>query len=292
MGLRLKFFLTALVGLLIGLSIQLFDRANCQNRVVESSYIPQEESSPPSPHANSPFFSEEQLRQKAKSITVKVLSGQNSGSGILINKQGEIYTVVTNDHVLIFGQPNQAYRIQTPDGQIYPARVVKGVNFNHKDLGLVQFSSQQDYPVVSLSKSAKSNLGDEVFASGFPFADDVSQSRGFVFTKGKIEMFSQQPFGGGYQIGYSNRIQKGMSGGPVFNRQGEIIAINGKHKYPLWGNYLFDDGSTASPEKKAAMSKLSWAIPIHTFLELAPQFAAAQQATPTPTLSRFKKQKW
>lgn len=37
----------------------------------------------------------------------------------------------------------------------------------------------------------------------------------------------------GYQLGYTNEIEQGMSGGPVLDQSGRLIAINGRLKYPL-----------------------------------------------------------
>ena len=47
------------------------------------------------------LLAETELRQEAKLITVKVLSGMSSGSGIIWQKQGEVYEILTNHHVLI-----------------------------------------------------------------------------------------------------------------------------------------------------------------------------------------------
>lgn len=86
-------------------------------------------------------------------------------------------------------------------------------------------------------------------------------------------MISDLSFRGGYKIGYTNDIRKGMSGGPLLNEKKEIVGINGRHKYPAWGNpYIFEDGTTASPEKKEEMSQYSWAIPTQTFLRLTSNF--------------------
>ncbi|MFQ4141201.1 tetratricopeptide repeat protein [Chlorogloeopsis sp. ULAP02] len=59
-------------------------------------------------------ISTEQLRLKAQAITVKVMSDEFLGSGILLKKNNSIYTIVTNAHVLRSG--NSPYWIQTPDG--------------------------------------------------------------------------------------------------------------------------------------------------------------------------------
>lgn len=261
---------TGLIGLSIGLSIPTFLKGYC----TETSKLPTNLSNPDNYH---PVLSEAALYRKAESITVKVLSGQTSGSGIIIHEQGQLYTVVTNYHVLIFGTQNQFYQIQTPDGQIYPSKLVNTINFKNHDLGLLQFRSAKNYLIAFLSESVKPIEGEEVFAAGFPSELDKLSPRRFVFTKGNITMLNDQAFGGGYKIGSTNSIKKGMSGGPLLNRRGEIVGINGVHKYPLWGNpYQFQDGSLASPDQKKRMSQLSWAIPIQTLLNLTPQFASTR----------------
>lgn len=215
------------------------------------------------------YLPESQLQQQAKLITVKVLSGSSSGSGIILKKQGQVYRVLTNHHVLIFGQVNQSYHIQTHDGQIYPAQVVKTANIKGSDLGLLAFRSQQNYQIAPLSVSVNFSQGQEVFAAGFPFEADTATEEGLIFARGKIQMWSERTFSGGYQIGSTISLKKGMSGGPLLNSQGKVIGVNGIHKYPLWGNpYVFADGSIASLEKKEEMQHLSWAIPVETFRQL------------------------
>ena len=90
-----------------------------------------------------------------------------------------------------------------------------------------------------------------------------------MLTTGQIFAVLKQPFVGGYQIGYTNDIKRGMSGGALLNRQGEVVGVNGMPKYPLLGNpYVFKDGSTVSEARWQEMSHLSWAIPISMFLHL------------------------
>ena len=222
-------------------------------------------------------LSTQHLSQQARAIAVKVLSGDTWGSGILISHKGKIYTVLTNNHVLIPGIGGK-YRIQTPDGQIYPACVPNGFNFAGNDLALLQFNSDNtSYAVASLSTSSIPKVGDTIFAAGFPVEADASIDRGFVLTTGQISLVTPQDFAGGYQIGYTNDIQLGMSGGPMLNPQGQVIGINGMRKYPLWGNpYVFRDGSTANDLMREQMTQLSWAIPVQTFQQLAPQLSATR----------------
>ncbi len=207
----------------------------------------------------------EKLHQLARSLTVKVLSGDFLGSGIAIERQGQIYTVLTNDHVVKAGNP--PYQIQTPDGKIYPAQLAKTGGFDGNDLSLLQFSTTADYTVAKLGTVLKA--GDEVFAAGFPFSAEVSKEERFVFRTGKVWLILDKALEGGYQVGYTNDVEKGMSGGPLLNRAGELVGINGMHAYPLWGDpYIFKDGSEPNPSLEEQMSKYSWGIPIETFRQI------------------------
>ena len=227
-----------------------------------------------------PLF-DQKLHHFAASITVKVFSGHTSGSGILIHRQGDLYTIMTNHHVLIFGNPTQNYHVQTPDNHRYRAQLVQQHTLRDYDLGLLQFRTQKTYPVVAVPKVFPVAIGQEVFSAGFPFEADPSRSRGFEITRGNVEMISRQSFGGGYQIGSTNVVKKGMSGGPLLDRKGRLVGINGKHKYPLWGNpYIFADGSKATPSEKQRMSQFSWAIPMQTVVQLVPQFVQQYPQAP------------
>jgi S1-C subfamily serine protease len=72
---------------------------------------------------------------------------------------------------------------------------------------------------------------------------------------------------GGYQLGYTNDVELGMSGGPVLDQRGQLIGINGWSKYPIQGIdvFRFLDGTLPSPAMFERMEALSWAIPISTF---------------------------
>ncbi|MCF2145296.1 hypothetical protein IQ276_002280 [Desmonostoc muscorum LEGE 12446] len=58
-------------------------------------------------------LSSEQIRQLAQSVTVKVLSRNKGGSGVLVSKQGKTYTIITNAHV-ISSRLNFSLIIPTP----------------------------------------------------------------------------------------------------------------------------------------------------------------------------------
>jgi serine protease Do len=204
--------------------------------------------------------------RSANSITVKVISGLTSGSGIIISHEGTKYRVITNDHVLIFGREKGNYSIKTPDNQIYPARIITINSLKGYDLGLLEFDSPQIYETAIISGEIQPS--EIVWAAGFP-----SETAELFISEGEIQTIAPRSFAGGYQIGLTISIKKGMSGGPLLNDRGEVIGINGIHKYPLWGNpYIFQDGTRANMEEKSQMSQLSWAIPMDTLLKLLPQY--------------------
>lgn len=151
--------------------------ANCYSRFpisARQTNIPQ----PPIP------LSTAQLYEKAAAITVKILSTDFLGSGILLNKQNSVYTVLTNAHVLRADEP--LYHIQTPDGEIYKADVLKNVNFQNYDLAILQFSTiKKVYSVANLGTVPK--VGYEVFIAGFP-VDEESEKISFVFIGGKVSL--------------------------------------------------------------------------------------------------------
>ncbi|MEO1374382.1 MAG: serine protease [Cyanobacteria bacterium J06635_10] len=202
------------------------------------------------------------LSEIARSITVKVLVGEVSGSGIIIRQAGGVYKVLTNEHVLDRGDK---YQIVTSDGQIYPAFINKQVKFNGNDLALLEFNSNRNYSVASIDSLPSLKVGDEVFAVGFP-----QESGEFKFTTGQVTITTKIALEGGYKLGYTNDIEKGMSGGPVLNNQGKVVAVNGMHAEPIWGNpYTYEDGSKPCPSMRKLMERSAFGIPIEIFHQLA-----------------------
>jgi tetratricopeptide (TPR) repeat protein/S1-C subfamily serine protease len=223
---------------------------------------------------------EKDLKQLAKSITVKVLATNSRGSGIIIKKEGEIYTVITNRHVI---EPGAPYRIETADRAIHNASLLTDVNVALKDndLVLLQFSATGNYPIASLGDISTLKEGEEVFAAGYPFETEEEKTEEFVFNPGRITYILPQALKGGYQIGYTNEIEKGMSGGPIFNREGKIIGLNGTHR-PLWGDnriYVYQDGSEPSDDLRDRLRRSNWGIPMETVVKLIPKLIPSDLST-------------
>jgi serine protease Do len=218
----------------------------------------------------------EKVNQTAAEITVKISGQDFLGSGIIFQQQDEQYLVLTNQHVLRGGKP--PFKIQTSDGKVYEGQVVTKNTFSQDDLALLSFRSDRNkYQTASLGDYSQLLPGESVFAAGFPSNSELllTQSAtepGFTLTKGKVAIVLDKPLQEGYQIAYSNNVQKGMSGGPLLDQQGKLVGINGKHAYPLWeAPDLYQDNSQPCQPLQELITRSSLAIPIERALVLASQ---------------------
>ncbi|MBH8573745.1 trypsin-like peptidase domain-containing protein [Nostocaceae cyanobacterium CENA369] len=216
-------------------------------------------------------LSVEQLQQLAKTITVKIYANELLGSGTLLQRKGQIYTVVTNAHVLRAAKP--PYQIQTPNGQVYEASVLQVAKFQKNDLAALQFRSPDVvYTIANVKDTSSLQVGDEVFVGGFTSdlnAQKLSTQTNkifnnqFVFTSGRISLLLNKALDQGYQIGYTNDVRKGMSGAPLLNKHGEVIGINSLHKDPIWDTpEVYQDGSQPEQSLQKLITGSSMAVPI------------------------------
>lgn len=130
--------------------------------------------------------STQQLQKQARLITVKVLSKDFLGSGILIYRQGSVYTVLTNAHVLRSGKA--PYQIQAYDGKVYAA-TSQSMSDRGNDLAQLKFRSDRTkYTVASLDFHSSLTKGNKVFAAGFPFDEEGDRDIGFVFRSGEVSL--------------------------------------------------------------------------------------------------------
>ncbi len=217
------------------------------------------------------------IQKLATSTTVRILifnsSGTviTSGSGVIVQKQENIYTVLTNLHVLQFADRSI---VLTPDG-LQHSLISQSPRFGDNDMAIAQFQSSQRYEVAQ-TKREPLQVGDRIFASGFPIYRDRSLIttfeiglQAFRFTEGFVSILPAKSLSQGYQLGYSNDIVVGMSGGPIFDEAGFLVGINGriKNRDPDFGGYTFDDGTEPAPMLLQQMLNASWGVPISTYLQ-------------------------
>lgn len=102
----------------------------------------------------------------AKSVTLRIESVGTSekGSGILLQKQGDTYTVLTAAHVV---KNAEVFRIITPDGNVHKSISVRTAN-SSLDLAAIKFRANQVYQLAKIGTSNSLEVGSEIYVAGFP----------------------------------------------------------------------------------------------------------------------------
>jgi tetratricopeptide (TPR) repeat protein len=197
----------------------------------------------------------------AKAVTVLIKSS-DSGSGVIVKRQGKTYTVLTAGHVV---STQDEYKIITPDGKEYFLDYSKVKKLAGVDLALAEFNSDQTYSVAVIGDSTRALEGTSCYVAGFPGKSKAITESIYSFTEGKITANANRPLADGYALVYSNQTFPGMSGGSVLNEKGELIGIHGRADTV---DHPQNDRINPDIYIKSGMNL---AIPINTFLRLAPQ---------------------
>jgi serine protease Do len=139
---------------------------------------------------------------------------QSLGSGFIIDPAGY---VVTNNHV-IEGADEVSVNLQ--DGTTLKAEIIG--RDESGDLALLKVKSDKPLPTVDFGDSSQSRVGDWVLAIGNPFGLGGTVTAGIVSARGRdIHQGQYDDF-----IQTDAAINRGNSGGPLFNMDGQVIGIN------------------------------------------------------------------
>ncbi|MGE0259830.1 MAG: DegQ family serine endoprotease [Alphaproteobacteria bacterium] len=136
------------------------------------------------------------------------------GSGFIIDPSG---IVVTNNHVVA---KSSKVEVVLQDNSRYPARVLG--RDRRTDIAVLKINADKPLPYVKFGDSSAAQVGDWVIAVGNPFGLGGSVTTGIISARGR-DIHSGQ-FDDYLQI--DAPINRGNSGGPTFNANGEVIGIN------------------------------------------------------------------
>jgi serine protease Do len=145
------------------------------------------------------------------------------GSGFFISSDGY---AVTNNHVVDHAS---SVEVTTDDGTVYTAKVV-GTD-PKTDLALIKVDGKSDFPFVKFADHAP-RVGDWVVAVGNPFGLGGTVTAGIISARGRD--IGAGPYDDYIQI--DAPINKGNSGGPAFNVDGDVIGINSAIYSPSGGS--------------------------------------------------------
>ncbi|MCI5049850.1 MAG: Do family serine endopeptidase, partial [Rickettsiales bacterium] len=163
------------------------------------------------------FGEEFNLPQSDRDIT-------SLGSGFVIDPKGYI---VTNNHVISDGKE---IIVTFQDESEFKAKVLG--RDPKTDLALIKIEAEKMLPYVSFGNSDNVRAGDWVIAIGNPFGLGGSVSAGIVSARSRN--INSGPFDDFIQTDAA--INRGNSGGPLFNTQGEVIGVNSAIFSPSGGN--------------------------------------------------------
>jgi serine protease Do len=224
----------------------------------------------------------------AKKMVVRIESADGGfGSGVIIGrvKKGakNIYTILTAAHVV--NSDSNSYQLITPiildnSGKKKREKIKIDVDRNIKilpkvDLAIFSFESNYDFAVGTIGNSEYAEEGTPVYVAGFPKPGRAIKQITFQFTGGMVssrleesDTNTQEPTTtNGYNLSYTSITRSGMSGGPVLDVAGRVVAIHGQGDRNSQSPEEENSGGVGSTEKTG----FNLGIPMQTFLKLQPQ---------------------
>ncbi|MET0332476.1 MAG: Do family serine endopeptidase [Dyella sp.] len=148
------------------------------------------------------------------------------GSGFILSKDGYI---LTNNHVV---EDADSVTVRLQDRRSLVAKVV-GTDPKY-DIALLKVTAGAPLPAVTIGDSRALKPGQWVLAIGSPFGFDYTVTQGIVSAVGRNLGSQDQPYTSFIQTDVP--INRGNSGGPLFNLQGQVVGINSQI-YSSTGGY-------------------------------------------------------
>jgi serine protease Do len=222
----------------------------------------------------------------AKKTVVRIESSDGGfGSGTIVGRMQRvnknIYTILTAAHVV--KNINNSYQIVTPivvDSNGLRKREKIGIDANRNiqilpnvDLAIVSFESDRNFSIGTIGNSDNVEEGTPVYVAGFPKPGQAIKRIAFQFTGGMISSrldesdANPQEQNNGYDLSYTSVTRSGMSGGPVLDVAGRIVAIHGQGDRNSQNPEAENTSGSSSNEKTG----FNLGIPIQTFLKLQPK---------------------
>jgi serine protease Do len=138
---------------------------------------------------------------------------KSHGTGFFVSADGY---VVTNRHVV---EASRTAEVVTDEGTTYRAKVT--ASDPRSDLALLKIDGRNDFPFAKFAERPP-RVGQRVFAIGSPFGFDGSVTAGIVSALQRhVEIDSDDDF-----IQIDAPINRGNSGGPTFDLDGNVVAVN------------------------------------------------------------------
>ena len=184
--------------------------------ITTTAIVPEREQFNPMVPRGSPFedfFRDFMEKQPGDQQPKRQRRGTALGSGFIISSDG---LLVTNNHVI---ENADEIKIEMLNGEILEAKVL-GTD-PKTDVALLKVESKNKLPFVEFGNSDDSRVGDWVLAIGNPLGQGFSVSAGIISARGRDLQGPYDDF-----IQTDAAINRGNSGGPLFNTSGKVIGVN------------------------------------------------------------------
>ena len=179
-------------------------------------------------------FGHRQRRERTRPVS--------QGSGFFISEDGYL---VTNNHVV---QGGATFAVVLDDGTELDATLI-GTD-PRTDLALLKVEDEREFTYVAFADDGQVRVGDWVVAVGNPFGLGGTVTAGIVSARGRD--IGAGPYDDFIQIDAA--VNRGNSGGPAFNLNGEVVGINTAIFSPSGGNVGIAFAIPASTAKEVISS--------------------------------------
>ncbi|NEQ41120.1 MAG: SUMF1/EgtB/PvdO family nonheme iron enzyme [Okeania sp. SIO3I5] len=213
--------------------------------------------------------------EKIKSSIVIVKNKSGHGTGFFVHGKPGVCSVLTAAHVL----PEKGENfVETNDRKVRRIANIERHSYGI-DLALVTFQPEGNkcnYPPLKIGNSESLKILSPIYISGFP-ARGLGKGR-LVYQTVKGEVSGLDTLAEGYGISYRAFTVGGMSGAPVMDRNGKVVAVHGMSDVEIVKSWASKQSSLSPEEQKLyqeAVNRVngdirltfSWGIPISWFQE-------------------------
>ncbi|MDT9338834.1 GUN4 domain-containing protein [Trichodesmium erythraeum 21-75] len=216
-------------------------------------------------------LSPEKIASRLEPSIVKVFyQGEpGHGTGFFVPGEKGVCTVLTAAHVVKKEGENL---LKTNDGKEWPASKVE-IFPNNIDLALVSFQPEKrncNYSPLKIGNSDGLKQGSSIYISGFPIRDGYLVSQFVLGNVSRLDRLAQ-----GYGVSYQALTVGGMSGAPVVDVKGEVVAVHGMSDVEVVKSFASLQASLSESERSVYQDAVrrveagvqrytfSWGIPIN-----------------------------
>ena len=219
-------------------------------------------------------LSSEKIASRLEKSIVKLFyrNQPGHGTGFFVPGKAGVCTVLTAAHVVKREGENL---LQTKDEKIWDVAKVE-IFPSDIDLALVTFEPEGgkcNYPALKIGNSESLNRGSSIYLSGFPTRGGKLVSQFVSGTVSGLDRLAR-----GYGVSYQALTVGGMSGAPVMDVRGEVVAVHGMRDVEVVENFASLQGSLSESEREIFQQAVervngvqsltfAWGIPINFFRE-------------------------